>query len=250
MPAGEWLSTSQVADALGVSEASVRRWSDRGILPVQRVGRRRERRFRADHVVGFKERGSLRRPGSTRMPSGPEVFLGGASFDAFTHLAVFYDSAAGRLRLTAPFLEDGLRAGQPCFLMAHGEVLRSYLERLREAPDLDVEAALETGLLAVADAPGTSTVEALQFFEQAFWRATENRAPVVRVVGEMACVRDRFASEAEMLSFEAAVNLLTKRFPCFAICQYDVRQFSGAALLGAMRAHPDRLALPLRTLIA
>src|SRR2546428_10553137 len=39
-----WLSTRQAAKRLGVSEASVRRWSDRGLLPVQRVGKRLERR--------------------------------------------------------------------------------------------------------------------------------------------------------------------------------------------------------------
>ena len=48
-----WLSTLQAAKRLGVSEASVRRWSDRGLLPVQRVGKRLERRFKAEHVDRF-----------------------------------------------------------------------------------------------------------------------------------------------------------------------------------------------------
>jgi len=29
------------------------------------------------------------------------------------------------------------------------------------------------------------------------------------------------------------------RFPCVALCQYDVRKFSGQAVLAALRAHPD-----------
>ena len=49
----DWLSTRQAAKRLGVSEASVRRWSDRGLLPVQRVGKRLERRFKAEHLERF-----------------------------------------------------------------------------------------------------------------------------------------------------------------------------------------------------
>src|SRR3989475_10391149 len=48
-----WLSTRQAAKRLGVSEASVRRWSDRGLLPVQRVGKRLERRYKPEHVERF-----------------------------------------------------------------------------------------------------------------------------------------------------------------------------------------------------
>jgi hypothetical protein len=244
------LSTSQAAEALGVSEASIRRWSDRGILPVQRVGRRRERRFMLEHLEPLRQPGSGRPLPPPAKPSAPQVFLGGVAHDLYTHLAVFYDSDAGRLRLSTPFLEEGLRAGQPCSLIAHGSVLEAYLERLRAAPGLDVETALETGLLKVFDAPGANVDAALQFWEQTFWAAVEDRAPVIRAVGEMECVREKFNSEAEMLAFEAAFNLVAKRFPCFVICQYDVRAFTGTALLSALRAHPDLLALPLRTLIA
>src|SRR5256885_10054098 len=60
-----WLSTLQAAKRLGVSEASVRRWSDRGLLPVQRVGKRLERRFQAGEV------GPLLPPPPARPPPPP-----------------------------------------------------------------------------------------------------------------------------------------------------------------------------------
>jgi excisionase family DNA binding protein len=248
----DWLSTREAAERLGVSEASVRRWSDRGVLPVKRVGRRRERRFKAEHLQGFAPVGAPRPPivGAPRRPvvgapAIPEVMVGGHAIEAYTHLATFYDSDAGRLRLTAPFILEGLRAGQPCFLMAHGEVLDSYLERLRHMVGIDLDAAVANGLLRVADGPGATVDEALQFWEQAFWSAMESRAPVMRVVGEMAAVRDGFTSEGEMLAFEAAVNLTIKRFPCIAICQYDARSFSGQALFTALRTHPDLFSRPI-----
>jgi len=241
------LSTREAAGVLGVSEASVRRWSDGGALPVKRVGRRRERRFKADHVQGFEPPGARRRSvaGGAGAPTAPKVTVGGRAVDAYTHLAALYDTDAGRLRLTAPFLQEGLEAGQPCFLMAHGEVLENYLARLRRVAGLNLNEALASGRLSVADTPGTTVDEALQFWEQSFWTAIDSRAPVIRVVGEMVSVRDRFTSEGEMLTYEAALNLTVKRFPCVVICQYDARRFSGQALFTALRAHPDLFSQPL-----
>lgn len=178
------------------------------------------------------------------------MVLRGTAFDAYTHLAVFYDSDAGRMRLSAPFLEDGLRAGQPCFLVAAGEVLDGYLDRLAAAPGLDLGRAIESGLLTIVNSPGTTVDEALQFWEQALWTSLDTRPPVIRVVGEMIVEREMFVSEAEMLAYEAAFNQMSKRFPCFVLCQYDVRAFTGPALLAALRAHPDLMALPLRNLIS
>src|SRR5690242_6335504 len=137
------LSTRQVAERLGVSEASVRRWSDNGHLPVQRVGNRRERRFRASDV----EAAARRHPTRSAPPKpGPQnVMLAGQVTNVPVHIPAFYDSDAGRVRLTAPFLAEGIKAGQPCFLIAQGEELNSYLVALDGYPDLDVDEALASG---------------------------------------------------------------------------------------------------------
>jgi len=77
----------------------------------------------------------------------------------------------------------------------------------------------------------------------------DNKAAIVRAVGEMASERSGFISEEEMLPYEAIVNMTTKRFPSVVICQYDVRKFSGQAVLQAFRAHPDILSVPLGMLL-
>lgn len=246
----EWLNTTRAAELLGLSEASVRRLGDRGLLPVRRVGRRRERRFQAGQVERFKRTMGATRPPASVAAARAQVLLGGVPMDPYTHLAVLYDSDAGRFRVTVPFLEAGLRAGQPCFLVAHGLVLESYLQRLGQALGTELDAALKSGRLTVLDAPGTTVEEALEFWEKAFWSAMETGPSVIRAVGEMVPERERFVSEAEMLAYEAALNSLVKRFPCFIVCQYDVREFSGPALYEALRAHPDLFSLPLRTLLS
>src|SRR4030088_3223237 len=105
----ELMNTAEAARFLRVSQASIRRWSDAGLLPGRRVGRRRERRFAESDLLQFLDR--------AEEPSG--------------HLATFYSSDAGRMRLTVPFLMDGLRSGQPCFLAASEEILELYTRALK-----------------------------------------------------------------------------------------------------------------------
>src|SRR3989442_11562338 len=96
-----WLSTGQAAKRLGVSEASVRRWSDRGLLPVQRVGKRLERRFKPEHVDRFA---GPARPGPPVASDPTRVTLGGQAVEPRTPPAPPYHSAAGPAPFNAPFL--------------------------------------------------------------------------------------------------------------------------------------------------
>ncbi len=242
-----WLSTRQAAERLGVSEASVRRWSDRGVLPVQRVGKRRERRFKAEHLDLTPR--EVRAGAPPARSDKAQVWLGGQAFDVPLHLAAFYDSDAGRVRLTAPFLADGIRAGQPCFLLAQGEELDSYMVALDQMPGVDVDASLASGVLVVAGAPGHTAAAALDYWEKTLWSAMDRHVPLVRAVGEMVSERDNFESEQEMLAYEVAFNTTARRFPCAVICQYDARKFSGPAILSAFRAHPDMLGVSLNLLL-
>ena len=117
------LNTAEAARFLRVSQASIRRWSDSGRLPSHRIGGRRERRFRQSDLVAFME------SQETTAESAP-VSVGGVKVAAPTHLSPFYGSDAGRLRLTVPFLIEGLRLGQPCILVAAEPVRTTYLEAL------------------------------------------------------------------------------------------------------------------------
>ena len=240
------LSTREVAERLSVSEASVRRWSDRGLLPVQRVGKRRERRFRLQDVEA--RQADLRASIAPVQPAPGRILLGGSAVEIPFHLAAFYDSDGGRVRLTAPFLAEGIKTGQPSYLLAQGEELSAYFEAFERA-GIDVDEALSQGQLTVLGSPGRTVVQALDYWEKSLWSAMDHHATFVRVVGEMVSERENFDSESEMLAYEAAFNQTARRFPCGVICQYDVRRFSGRAILQALRAHPDILQVSLSLLL-
>src|SRR5579859_4778821 len=100
-------TTESAARILGVSPASVRRWSDAGLLPVQRIGRRGTRRFREADLRSFQ-----RQAGSKATHGAVEsVSIGAVRLPIHSHIPTFYDTDAGRLRLAPSFLHDGLEAG-------------------------------------------------------------------------------------------------------------------------------------------
>ncbi len=231
------LNTREAARFLRVSEASIRRWSDAGILPVRRIGGRRERRFREADLITYL--GASHPPvAGGRAPVQVDVDVGGVQLPLHSHLATFYNTDAGRMRLTVPFLADGIRAGQPCFLAAAGDVLDAYLEAVR-AEGIDIDSALRNAQLVTVDGPGTTVRGALDFWEERFWPALAGGRTLIRAVGEMSSERKVFSSDAEMIDYEVAFNMLARRFPTVSLCQYDVREFDGETIFQAIRAHPD-----------
>jgi len=231
------LNTAEAARFLRVSSASVRRWSDSGLLRSRRVGPRRERRFTEADLESFLTPGSsaAARPGVPRK----DVFVGGTHVPLHSHISTFYDSDDGRLRLTVPFLRDGLILGEPCFLIAEGPVLDAYLEALSGHEGVDVAAAIRDHKFTTAPGPGSSVARALHFWDQVLTRGPAAGAAVLRVVGEMSSARKGFQSDAQMVDYEVAFNTIVKRLPTVALCQYDVREFDGETIFQAIKAHPD-----------
>jgi excisionase family DNA binding protein len=235
MVSNSLLNTEEAARFLRVSQASIRRWSDAGLLPARRVGRRRERRFaHADLVQFLGQRTGDPHPA----PRALTVTVGGESIPLRTHLAPIYSTDLGGLRLAVPFLAEGLKAGQPCFLAATGAVLERYFKALGQ--DLiDVDAAKRSGRLTIVGWPGATVAEALANWERLFGKALAAGPTILRIVGEMACERTMFSSDVEMLAYEEAYEVMIRRYPAVTLCQYDAREFSGEIILRVLKSHPD-----------
>ncbi len=158
---------------------------------------------------------------------------------AGTHLATYFSSESGRLRIAIPFLRDGILLGQPTFLIASGEVLDRYIEALEQEVKPELAEARRRGLFATAPTPGRTVEEALAFWAERVAAAHAGGPTIVRIVGDMACVKASFESVQQMLVFEREVDSILKASPTVSICQYDVREFDGPSLLEAIKAHPD-----------
>jgi transcriptional repressor of dcmA and dcmR len=220
------LNTAEAARFLRVSQASIRRWADSGRLRASRVGGRRERRFKESDLVAFL---GGQPPSVT---AGRGITVGGAAVPVPGHVAVYYTTDEGGLRLTVPFLAEGLRLGQPCVLVATEPTVSRYVAAIGDGA---------AGLTTAAFKGGTAAA-AIAEWEERFADLVARGADVVRVVGEMSCEREMFVSEEEMLRYEEAVELMSKRYPVVVLCQYDARVFSGLAVVRSAKAHPDMFA--------
>jgi hypothetical protein len=143
------------------------------------------------------------------------------------------------LRLTVPYLADGLRSGQPCFLAAGEEILEVYREALKDQDGVDLNRAVASGQFTAIGFDGATVEKAIAFWERNFSDILSHGPAVIRHVGEMASVRRMFPSEDEMLRFEQAFEVMCRRYPVATICQYDVREFDGVAMLRVLKSHPD-----------
>jgi excisionase family DNA binding protein len=215
------LNTAEAARFLRVSQASIRRWADSGKLRASRVGGRRERRFNESDLVAFLDPAPAARSDSVGF-SGVHVPVPG-------HLACCYTSDPGGMRLSIPFLTEGLRAGQPCVLVAKGPLLSRYLSALGDA----------AANLSIVEFAGGTAAAAIAEWEGRLAEMVAGGASVIRIVGEMSSEREMFDSEDEMLRYEEAFDLMSRRYPVAVVCQYDVRAFDGVALVRALKAHPD-----------
>jgi excisionase family DNA binding protein len=229
------LNTREAAKLLRVSEASIRRWSDSGVLPARRVGGRRERRFERAELENFLGKAT----GEERKVPTATVTVGGVSIPLRGHFAPIYSSDEAALRLTVPFLADGLRAGQTSFLAATGDILERYANALASEPDIDFAKAMQKGLLVILAWNGSSAEDVIANWEKLFAKALAVRPGTMRVAGDMASERQMFASEAEMMDYEEAYDRMARRYPLVTLCAYDARQFSGETILRMLKAHPD-----------
>ncbi len=234
----DFIGTREAARLLGVSEASVRRWSDSGLLQSHRVGRRNERRFERSAVLRLKSAG---RPDASS--SSTSVLLEGREIPVHSHLSSYYTSDRGRLRLSVPFVRDGLAAGQPCVITSNPETARLLEDELK-AEGVAVERALETGRLRELETFKTHS-QGIETFERTFAAFTRRGDLVIRVLGEATQNAKSLGSIADLLRFENMLNGLVRRYPVVLICQYDVRHLKGTDVIDVLKEHADNFNRPL-----
>lgn len=230
------LNTREAARYLKVSEASVRRWTDAGLLPAGRVGVRKARRFKESDLARFM--GSHARAQPKSATGAPAVSLHGRAVPVGAHLGCFYGSDSGRLRQTLPFLIDGLAEEQACLLFATPDVHAKYVRALGEQR-VDVAAAAASGALSTITVARKTPQEWIASLETLLAQILRRRSGPVRFVAEVTAGLKSSGSPKAVLLQEHLLTSLVKRFPVVLLCPYDVREFDGPMILEALKLHYD-----------
>ncbi|HVY61376.1 MAG TPA: MEDS domain-containing protein [Planctomycetota bacterium] len=246
----ELLDIHQAAAFLQVSVTSLRRWTDAGRLACLRVGRRRERRFRRSDLVAFLEdEPAARASGHAAAQHAREgvTSIGGIDVAHGTHLFGCYASDLARATIAAGFLADGVRPKSACFLAAEPDAAKMVIAHLeRRVPAL--RARIDAGDLVITRLADSAS-EQLAFWESALLAATRGGATSVRLVGDVWKLEQSIGPRGLIEYEESLDRLIARRFPLVTLCLYDVRRFGSAAMLAALKGHPDTFGYPAERIL-
>lgn len=240
----ELLNIKEAAAILKVSEASLRRWTNSGRLACQRIGIKKERRFRREDLMAFLDGDTATEVEDQQTGRPSEVRLEGVAIEYGSHICTLYESDLGRLKWSVPFLADGLSNGDCCFLIATDRVRAEILDHIQQAYD-GVQNAIESGQLIQSS--GLPNGEKMcQFIEHSIFTSTRAGWRSFRLLGDMSWCLDLGMSHDELFAYERRFNHeVGHRHPLVSVCQYDTRDFPGPAVLNALKCHEDTFRYPL-----
>lgn len=160
------------------------------------------------------------------------------------HLCYIFNDEGERRRVIAKYLESGMLAKEKILYLVDVMTPQEMLSCLEE---LGVDIRTKAKNFQVTDAgEGYCPTgifdkdEMLNAVRDLYRSAVENDGcPGARISGEMSwCLVKGRTEEAEVLEYEARLNDLLTDYPCTAVCQYDVRRFSGELILDVLSVHP------------
>lgn len=157
----------------------------------------------------------------------------------YRHVVGLYDGDEAFLDATAPFVREGVEAGEVVLVA----LAPTKIEWLRDALGRDSAAVRFVDMQALGSNPGTLIPVWRDFVDE---HAPAGRA--VRGVGEPVWPERSSAAVAECHHHEALLNVAFPDDPDFALlCPYDTRTLAPEVLDGALARHPypaDRPAGP------
>lgn len=247
----ELMDIEKAAKFLKVSETSLRRWTNSGRLACLRVGPRRERRFRRADLLAFMEEQPVAAGPGVRDSKGVEEAL--TTIDVIplrpgSHLCGLYGSNQGHRKQAIEFLAEGLRSSSVCFLVCSAGARAGIVAGLKETrPSLPLDLAV--GRLIISEYAASGEAQ-LQYWETQLEVAAASGAQSMRVIGDIRGLSRKVPLQ-EVIEYEAAYDeRIAHHFPVVTLCQYDVRRFSGGALLNVLKGHRDAFRYPAERLLA
>ena len=257
--ANELLDIGEAARFLNVSETSLRRWTNAGVLPCLRVGQRRERRFRRDDLLAFMEHqpshSREHQPSHSRGANAfPVAASTGSPLELSTalthgdHLSGFYASDLGLITLSVRFILEGLQEGSMVYVVASprsNKRIARYLKERRPALQRDID----DGRLMFCQYQKGPKAQ-IRDFELELNKAAAAGFQSFRVFGDTWEMRRKVNAE-KFAEYEAIYDqAIARRYPVVTLCAYDARRFSGTDVLDALKAHRDTFRYPLEKALA
>jgi anti-sigma regulatory factor (Ser/Thr protein kinase) len=148
----------------------------------------------------------------------------------YVHDALLYDSVGELTGAAAPFILEGLSAGDAAVIAAGAHTTDVLTEAVDGDPRVHV--------MEPSDVYGARTPEAITAFRRLAERSAAEGIDRVRVVGEV----DFGRTERDWLEwqrYEAVVNIALAPWPLWGLCVFDTHRLPEQVLVSALRTHPN-----------
>lgn len=168
-------------------------------------------------------------------PSGHIALgFGGLQASVGDHIGHFYQTREEWKAILIPFLKAGLEAGDTCAYLMSPASRWHELHAELAAAQIDVDAALASGLL-VLDEGKTSPEELRRWFTRVSAEPS-GRPRLLRWGGDMTWSLQHLPTSTMLMEWETMCNLMDT--PAVFLCQYELTQFAGSVVIDALKTHP------------
>lgn len=168
-----------------------------------------------------------------------DLGFGGYSCNWGTHICGFYETGQERDEVMFGFLRQGLRDGDYCLGCTVERSPREFVAALRagHAGNGADPQILRPQQFYCAD--GTFSPLAMdRLLNDYHARSQSHGRRHIRGVAEMAWALKAMPGVELLMVYESRVNRFIPDKPWVAICLYDLRRFSGAAVMAVLQTHP------------
>jgi hypothetical protein len=163
------------------------------------------------------------------------------------HLTLIYEGREEQFATAVPFVQQGLERGDRCLYLADDNDEETVARAMREA-GIDVEAAVESGLLSIQSASdiyldGDGELDAeeiLAYLDETVTEAiAEQGHEHVRITGEMTWVLNGEEHFDALAEYERKLNHFYPGKDVTGLCQYNRERFPARVLHDVIRSHPQ-----------
>lgn len=160
------------------------------------------------------------------------------------HVCAFFNTDEEEYRMLLPFIRDGFQSGHKAVHVVNPDQHAEHLHRLAEA-GIDQTAAQKSGQLEVRVNTEVYLPDGrfdqdrmIAMFEQWANENSDGTYPLSRICCRMDWAAGGKTDIDDVIEFESRVNDVWCRHEDAVICTYQLRHFSGDAIIDILRTHP------------
>ena len=165
-------------------------------------------------------------------------------FPAGTHMCLIYNKEEEREKIISKYLQSGLSSSEMVAYFADDTSKEEMNEWLSEMgidiynPQVSNGFSLHSTSETYSPNGKFEVDEMLTNLKNLYISAKDKNFSAARVTGEISWALKGVPGSENLMEYESKINVLVKKYPVTAICQYDANKFDGATILECFKVHP------------